>query len=94
MALRGSPHEDASFGSKIGWRETGTDEGAQDGNLLRSRVDARPAGDQLGLFVQSRVGDVRDVSQRLERGASRFLVPQLDREKLNVVAAGQLRLAA
>jgi len=37
---------------------------------------------------------VRDVSQRLERGAGRFLIPQINREKLNVAAAGQLGLAA
>ena len=37
---------------------------------------------------------MRDVSQRLERGAGRFLVPQIDREKLNIPAAGQLGLAA
>jgi hypothetical protein len=37
---------------------------------------------------------VRDVSQRLERGAGRFLVPQIDRQKLNVPAAEQLGLAA
>ena len=55
---------------------------------------ARPASDQLGFFVQSRVGYVGDVTQRLERSASRFLVPQIDREKLNVAAAGQLGLAA
>src|SRR5262249_28985755 len=47
-----------------------------------------------GLLVQSRVGDVRDVSQRLERGEGPFLVPQIDRQKLNVSAAGQLGLAA
>ena len=35
-----------------------------------------------------------DVSQQLERGAGRFLVPQIDRQKLNVPAAGQLGLAA
>ena len=40
--------------------------------------------------MQSGVGDVRDVSQRFERGAGRFLVPQIDRQKLNVSAAGQL----
>ncbi len=56
---------------------------------------ARPASDQLGPLVQSRVGDVSDVSQRLERGAGRFLVPQqIDGQKLNVPAAGQLGLAA
>jgi hypothetical protein len=37
---------------------------------------------------------VRDVSQRLERSAGRFLVPQIDRQKLNVPAAGQLGPAA
>ena len=40
---------------------------------------AGPASDQFGLLVYSRVGDVSDVSQRLERGASRFLVAQVDR---------------
>ena len=49
---------------------------------------ARPASDQLGLLVQSGVGDVRDVSQRLERGAGRFLVPQIDRQKVNVRPLG------
>jgi hypothetical protein len=50
--------------------------------------------DQLGLLVQSRVGDVSDVGQRLERGAGRFLVPQIDRQELDVQAAGQFGLTA
>jgi hypothetical protein len=37
---------------------------------------------------------VRDISQRLERGAGRSLIPQIDGQKLNVPAAGELGLAA
>jgi hypothetical protein len=37
---------------------------------------------------------VRDVCERLDRGAGRFLVSEIDRQKLNVSAAGQLGLAA
>ena len=55
---------------------------------------ARPASDQLGLLMQSRVGDVRDVGQRLECSAGLFLVPQIDRQKVDVAAAGQLGLPA
>ena len=55
---------------------------------------ARPASNQLGLLVQSRVSDVSDISQRLERGAGRIIVPQINWQKPNVPAAGQLGLAA
>jgi len=48
----------------------------------------------LGLLVQSRIGDMRDVGQRLERSAGPALVAQIDRQKINVAAAGQLGLAA
>ena len=67
---------------------------AQHGIVGLDLILARPARDQLGLLVQSRVGDVRDAGQRLERGARPFLVSQIDRQKVNVSAAGQLGLAA
>jgi hypothetical protein len=38
--------------------------------------------------------DVRDVGQRLECSTGLFLVPQIDRQKVDVAAAGQLGLAA
>ncbi len=37
---------------------------------------------------------MRDVSQRFERSAGRFLVPGIDRQKLNVPAAWQVGIAA
>jgi hypothetical protein len=57
-------------------------------------VFARPAGDQLRLLVQGCVGDMRDIGQRFECGASFFLVPQVNRKKVDVAAAGQLGLSA
>ncbi len=67
---------------------------AQHGIVGLDLILARPARDQLGLLVQSRVGDMRDVGQRLERSAGPALVAQIDRQKINVAAAGQLGLAA
>ena len=48
---------------------------------------ARPASHQLRLFVQGGIGNVRDVRQPLERNPGRLLVPEIDRQKLDVAAA-------
>ena len=43
--------------------------------------------------MQRRVGDVRDVGQRLERRTGRIPVLQIDRQKLDLPVAGQLGFA-
>jgi hypothetical protein len=67
---------------------------AQHGIVGVDLLLARPPGYQLRLLMQSRVGDVRDVGQRLECGTGFFLVSQIDRQKVNLAAARQFRLAA
>lgn len=55
---------------------------------------ARPSGNQFGLLVESRVRDMRDVSEPPERGTDISLVSQIDRQEIYAAAAEELRLAA
>jgi hypothetical protein len=88
------PLQDADVLEIPGAADDRLDHVAQHGNVSLDLILARPAGDQLGLFVESRIDDVRDVGQRFECGAGLFQVTQIDRQEVDVAGARQLGLAA